>query len=147
MEGWIALLLLFLRLSPTILPSLTLGVVIRPTLLAKLESALDHVRVNGSREHRLPGNLNMTFQHVDSESLMMGLKDVALSSGSACTSAAIQPSHVLRALGLDEEAAHSSLRFGIGRFNVEEEIDFVADRLIDIVRKLRDLSPEYASYT
>jgi cysteine desulfurase len=120
---------------------------LRGRLQAKLESALDHVRVNGSREHRLPGNLNMTFQHVDSESLMMGLKDVALSSGSACTSAAIQPSHVLRALGLDEEAAHSTLRFGIGRFNTEEEIDFVADRLIDVVRKLRDLSPEYASYT
>jgi cysteine desulfurase len=81
---------------------------------------------------------------VDSETLMMGAKDVALSSGSACTSAKIEPSHVLRALGLSEEAAHSSIRFGLGRFNTEEEVDYVAERLIDVVKKLRDLSPEYA---
>jgi cysteine desulfurase len=122
-------------------------VALRDRLQAKLESGLDRVQVNGSRDHRLPGNLNMTFQHVDSESLMVGMRDVALSSGSACTSAKIEPSHVLRALGLDEEAAHSSLRFGIGRFTTEEEIDFVAERLIDVVRKLRDLSPEYAEFT
>jgi cysteine desulfurase len=120
---------------------------LRDRLQAKLESALDRVRVNGSRDHRLPGNLNMTFAHVDSESLMMGLKDVAVSSGSACTSAKIEPSHVLRAIGLDEEAAHSTLRFGIGRFNTEEEIDFVAERVVDVVRNLRDLSPEYAEFT
>lgn len=118
---------------------------LRDRLQARLESALDHVRVNGSRDHRLPGNLNMTFQHVDSESLMMGLKDVAVSSGSACTSAAIEPSHVLRALGLNEEAAHSSIRFGLGRFNTEAEIHYVADRLIDVVNKLRELSPGYAA--
>ncbi|MGC2639632.1 MAG: IscS subfamily cysteine desulfurase [Acidobacteriaceae bacterium] len=120
---------------------------LRDRFQEKLEAGLERVRVNGSREHRLPGNLNMTFEQVDSESLMMGLRDVALSSGSACTSAAIAPSHVLRALGLDDEAAHSSLRFGIGRFNTEEEIDFVAERVIDVVRKLRELSPEFAAYT
>jgi cysteine desulfurase len=110
-------------------------------------SALDRTRINGSLHHRLPGNLNMTFEHVDSQSLMMGLQDVALSSGSACTSAAIEPSHVLAALGLSPEAAHSSLRFGIGRFTTEEEIDFVADRLTDVVGKLRELSPAYAELT
>ena len=120
---------------------------LRDRLQAKLEAGLDHVRVNGSRDHRLPGNLNMTFQHVDSESLMMGLNNVAVSSGSACTSAAIEPSHVLRALGLDEQAAHSSIRFGLGRFNTEEEIDYVAERVIDVVGKLRELSPEYAEFT
>jgi cysteine desulfurase len=120
---------------------------LRDRLQQKLTAALDRVRVNGSQDHRLPGNLNITFEHVDSETLMMGLKDVALSSGSACTSAKIEPSHVLRALGLSEEAAHSSLRFGLGRFNTAEEIDYVAERLIDVVRKLRELSPEYAEFT
>jgi cysteine desulfurase len=120
---------------------------LRDRLQAKLIAGLDHVRVNGSQEYRLPGNLNMTFEHVDSESLMMGVRDVALSSGSACTSAKIEPSHVLRALGLSEEAAHSSLRFGVGRFNTEEEIDFVANSLIHVVRKLRELSPAYAELT
>jgi cysteine desulfurase len=120
---------------------------LRDRLQAKLTAGLDHVHVNGSQEHRLPGNLNMTFDHVDSESLMMGLRDVALSSGSACTSAKIEPSHVLRAIGLSEEAAHSSLRFGVGRFNTEEEIDYVADRLIEVARKLRELSPAYADLT
>ncbi|MFZ0271869.1 MAG: IscS subfamily cysteine desulfurase [Acidobacteriaceae bacterium] len=117
---------------------------LRDRLQAKIEAGLDRVRVNGAKMHRLPGNLNITFEHVDSETLMMGAKDVALSSGSACTSAKIEPSHVLRALGLSEEAAHSSIRFGLGRFNTEEEVDYVAERLIDVVKKLRDLSPEYA---
>ncbi len=120
---------------------------LRDRLQAKLVAALDRVRVNGSQQHRLPGSLNMTFEHVDSETLMMGLKDVALSSGSACTSAKIEPSHVLRALGLGEEAAHSSIRFGLGRFNTQEEVDYVAERLIDVVRKLRELSPAYAEFT
>ena len=120
---------------------------LRDRLQTKLLTGLDRVRVNGSQEHRLPGNLNMTFEHVDSETLMMGLKDVALSSGSACTSAKIEPSHVLRALGLDEEAAHSTLRFGLGRFNTEQEIDFVAERLVDVVKKLREISPAYADFT
>jgi len=116
---------------------------LRDRLQSKLTSRLDRVFVNGSIEHRLPGSLNMTFEHADSESLMVGLEDVALSSGSACTSATIEPSHVLRALGLSDEAVHSSLRFGIGRFNNEEEIDYVAICLIDLVRKLRALSPAY----
>ena len=120
---------------------------LRDRLQAKLLAGLDRVRINGSQQHRLPGNLNMTFEGVDSETLMMGLKDVALSSGSACTSAKIEPSHVLRALGLDEEAAHSSIRFGLGRFNTEEEVDYVADRLIDVVKKLREISPAFADMT
>jgi cysteine desulfurase len=120
---------------------------LRDRLQAKLLASLDRVGVNVSQTHRLPGNLNMTFEHVDSETLMMGLKDVALSSGSACTSAKIEPSHVLRAIGLDEEAAHSTLRFGLGRFNTEEEVDYVAERLIDVVRKLRELTPAYAEFT
>ncbi|HEX3661910.1 MAG TPA: aminotransferase class V-fold PLP-dependent enzyme [Acidobacteriaceae bacterium] len=120
---------------------------LRDRLQAKLLAGLDQVRVNGCQQHRLPGNLNMTFAHADSESIMMGVRDVALSSGSACTSAAIQPSHVLLALGLTGEAAHSSLRFGLGRFNTDEEVDFVADRLVDVVRKLRELSPEFAELT
>jgi cysteine desulfurase len=120
---------------------------LRDRLQAKLLAELNHVRVNGSQQHRLPGNLNMTFEHVDSETLMMGVKEVALSSGSACTSAKIEPSHVLRALGLGEEAAHSSIRFGLGRFNTEEEVDYLAERLIDVVHKLRELSPEYAEFT
>ena len=120
---------------------------LRDRLEAKLTAGLDRVRVNGDRQHRLPGNLNMTFDHVDSESLMVGLRDVALSSGSACTSAKIEPSHVLRAIGLDDQAAHSTIRFGIGRFNTEEEIDFVAERLIEVARRLRELSPEYAELT
>jgi cysteine desulfurase len=120
---------------------------LRDRLQAKLVSGLERIQINGAEEHRLPGNLNVTFHGVDGESLMMGLKDVALSSGSACTSAAIEPSHVLRAIGLSEEAAHCSLRFGIGRFNTEEEVDFVADRLLDVVPKLRELSPAYADIT
>ena len=120
---------------------------LRDRLQAKLLAGLDRVRVNGAEMHRLPGNLNMTFEGVDSETLMMALKDVALSSGSACTSAKIEPSHVLRALGLNEEAAHSSLRFGLGRFNTEEEVDYVAERLIDAVRKLREISPAFADMT
>jgi cysteine desulfurase len=120
---------------------------LRDRLQGKLTAGLDRVRVNGSQEHRLAGNLNMTFEHADGESLMMGLRDVALSSGSACTSAKIEASHVLRALGLSDEEAHSTLRFGIGRFNTEEEIDYVAESLINVVRKLRELSPAYADLT
>jgi cysteine desulfurase len=120
---------------------------LRDHLQSKLETSLDRVRINGSQTHRLPGNLNMTFENVDSETLMMGLKDVALSSGSACTSAKIEPSHVLRAIGLSEESAHSTIRFGLGRFNTEEEVDHVAERLVDVVRKLRDLSPAFADIT
>jgi cysteine desulfurase len=86
----------------------------------------------------------MTFRHLDSETLMMGLRDVAVSSGSACTSASIQASHVLRAIGLSEEDAHSSIRFGLGRFNTEEEMDFVAARMVEVVSSLREISSDYA---
>jgi cysteine desulfurase len=116
---------------------------LRDRLRLRLESALDQVRVNGSLEHRLPGNLNMSFAGVEGEALLMGLSDVALSTGSACTSAALEPSYVLRALGLGDEIAHSSLRFGLGRFNTEAEIDYTADRLIEVVQNLRELSPTY----
>jgi cysteine desulfurase len=116
---------------------------LRDRLKNKLEAGLDEVFINGSMEHRLPQNLNMSFLYVEGESLLMGINDVAVSSGSACTSATLEPSYVLKALGLGDDLAHSSIRFGIGRFNTEEEIDYVADKLIDVVRKLRDLSPLY----
>jgi cysteine desulfurase len=116
---------------------------LRDKLKAKLESKLDYVHVNGSWEHRLPGNLNMSFVYVEGESLLMGINDVAVSSGSACTSATLEPSYVLKALGLGDDVAHSSIRFGLGRFNTEAEVDYVADKVIDIVQKLRELSPLY----
>ena len=116
---------------------------LRDKLKAKLESNLDYIHVNGSWEHRLPGNLNMSFVYVEGESLLMGINDVAVSSGSACTSATLEPSYVLKALGLGDDVAHSSIRFGLGRFNTEAEVDYVADKVIDIVQKLRELSPLY----
>jgi cysteine desulfurase len=116
---------------------------LRDKLRAKLEAGLDEVYINGSMEHRLPQNLNMSFAYVEGESLLMGINDIAVSSGSACTSATLEPSYVLKALGLGDDIAHSSIRFGIGRFNTEEEIDYVADKLIDVVKKLRELSPLY----
>jgi cysteine desulfurase len=94
----------------------------------------------------LPGNLNLSFAFVEGEGLMMAIKDVAVSSGSACTSASLEPSYVLRAMGLDEELAHSSIRFGLGRFNTEEEVDYVADLVIGKVNKLREMSPLYEMY-
>ncbi len=115
----------------------------RDHLRQKLESALDYVEVNGSWEHRLPGNLNMSFVYVEGESLLMGINDVAVSSGSACTSATLEPSYVLKALGLGDDVAHSSIRFGLGRFNTMAEVDYVADKVIGIVSKLRELSPLY----
>jgi cysteine desulfurase len=115
----------------------------RDRLRNKLESALDYVEINGSWEHRLPGNLNMSFVYVEGESLLMGINDVAVSSGSACTSATLEPSYVLKALGLGDDVAHSSIRFGLGRFNKEAEVDYVADKVIGIVQKLRELSPLY----
>jgi cysteine desulfurase len=116
---------------------------LRDHLRAKLESALDYVQVNGNMEHHLPGNLNMSFVYVEGESLLMGINDIAVSSGSACTSATLEPSYVLKALGLGDEIAHSSIRFGLGRFNTKAEVDYVADKVIDVVRKLRELSPLY----
>jgi cysteine desulfurase len=116
---------------------------LRERLRGRLTEELDMVTVNGSLEHRLPGNLNVSFSCVEGEALMMAIKDVAVSSGSACTSASLEPSYVLRALGVEEDMAHSSIRFGIGRFNTEEEIDFVAGLVIDKVKKLREMSPLY----
>ncbi|MEE8176583.1 MAG: IscS subfamily cysteine desulfurase, partial [Acidobacteriota bacterium] len=94
-------------------------------------------------EHRLPQNLNLSFAYVEGESLLMGINDVAVSSGSACTSATLEPSYVLKALGVGEDLAHTSIRFGVGRFNTEEEVDYVADRVIETVDRLRELSPLY----
>jgi cysteine desulfurase len=116
---------------------------LRDRLKAKLEAGLDEVYINGSMEHRLPHSLNMSFAYVEGESLLMGINDIAVSSGSACTSATLEPSYVLKALGVGDDVAHSSIRFGIGRFNTEEEIDYVAAKLIDVVVKLRELSPLY----
>jgi cysteine desulfurase len=116
---------------------------LRNYLKNKLESALDYVHVNGSWEHRLPGNLNMSFVYVEGESLLMGINDVAVSSGSACTSATLEPSYVLKALGLGDDVAHSSIRFGLGRFNTQAEVDYVAEKVIQIVQHLRELSPLY----
>lgn len=117
--------------------------VLRERLRERLVKELEEVTLNGSLEHRLAGNLNMSFAFVEGESMMMAIKDVAVSSGSACTSASLEPSYVLRALGLDEDLAHSSIRFGIGRFNTEEEIDYVANLVIEKVKKLREMSPLY----
>jgi cysteine desulfurase len=116
---------------------------LRDHLRAKFENALDYVHVNGNMEHHLPGNLNMSFVYVEGESLLMGINDIAVSSGSACTSATLEPSYVLKALGLGDDVAHSSIRFGLGRFNTRAEVDYVADKIIDVVRKLRELSPLY----
>ncbi len=116
---------------------------LRDKLQAGLFERLDEVYLNGHPTQRLPGNLNISFAYVEGESLLMGIKDIAVSSGSACTSATLEPSYVIRALGTDEELAHSSIRFGLGRFNTEEEVDFVAQRVTEEVRRLRDMSPLY----
>ena len=116
---------------------------LRERLRTKLEAKLDETYVNGSMEHRLPGNLNISFNFVEGEGLMMAIKDVAVSSGSACTSASLEPSYVLRALGASDELAHSSIRFGLGRFNTEEEVDYVAELVIAKVNALREVSPLY----
>ena len=116
---------------------------LRDYMKAKFEKALDYVHVNGNMEHHLPGNLNMSFVYVEGESLLMGINDIAVSSGSACTSATLEPSYVLKALGLGDDVAHSSIRFGLGRFNTKAEVDYVSDKLISTVSKLRELSPLY----
>jgi len=116
---------------------------LRDRLKAGLEAKLDEVFVNGSVEHRLPNNLNMSFAYVEGESLLMGINDIAVSSGSACTSATLEPSYVLKALGVGEDLAHTSIRFGLGRFNTEEEVDYVTDKMVQVVTKLRELSPLY----
>jgi cysteine desulfurase len=116
---------------------------LRERLRIKLMSSLEECFINGSMEHRLPGNLNISFAFVEGEAMMMAIKDVAVSSGSACTSASLEPSYVLRALGVGDELAHSSIRFGLGRFNTEEEVDYVAELVIAKVKHLRDMSPLY----
>jgi len=116
---------------------------LRERLRKGLEARLDEVYINGSMEHRLPNNLNMSFAYVEGESLLMGINDVAVSSGSACTSATLEPSYVLKALGVGEDLAHTSIRFGLGRFNTEEEVDYVTDKMVQVVTKLRELSPLY----
>jgi cysteine desulfurase len=116
---------------------------LRERLREGLAAQLDLLTVNGSLEHRLPGNLNVSFAYVEGEALMMAIKDVAVSSGSACTSASLEPSYVLRAMGVSEDLAHSSIRFGLGRFTTEEEIGYVTRLVVDKVKKLRDMSPLY----
>jgi cysteine desulfurase len=116
---------------------------LRTRLQKGLEAKLDEVYINGSMEHRLPNNLNMSFAFVEGESLLMGINDVAVSSGSACTSATLEPSYVLKALGVGEDLAHTSIRFGLGRFNTEEEVDYVTNRMVEVVSRLRELSPLY----
>ncbi len=117
---------------------------LRERLRAKLFASLEMIHLNGMDDPwRLPGNLNVSFSFVEGEAMMMAIKDVAVSSGSACTSASLEPSYVLRAMGLDEELAHSSIRFGIGRFNTPEEIDYVAALVITQVNRLREMSPLY----
>jgi cysteine desulfurase len=115
----------------------------RDRLRDKIMGRLDEVFINGSWEHRLPGNLNISFAYVEGESLLMGINDIAVSSGSACTSATLEPSYVLKALGTGDDLAHSSIRFGIGRFNTDAEVDYVADRVVETVSRLRELSPLY----
>lgn len=107
----------------------------------KVKAKLPDVFLNGDAEQRIPGNLNLSFAYVEGESLIMGIKDLAVSSGSACTSASLEPSYVLRALGVEEELAHTSIRFGFGRFTTEAEIDYAADEIIRRVSKLREMSP------
>jgi cysteine desulfurase len=116
---------------------------LRKKLQAGIFERLDEVTLNGHPTERLPGNLNLSFAYVEGESLLMGISDVAVSSGSACTSATLEPSYVIRALGVSEELAHSSIRFGLGRFNSEEEVDFVTNRVTKEVERLREMSPLY----
>jgi cysteine desulfurase len=116
---------------------------LRDRLRDRIMGRLDEVYINGSTDHRLPGNLNISFAYVEGESLLMGINDIAVSSGSACTSATLEPSYVLKALGTGDDLAHSSIRFGIGRFNTEAEVDYVADRVVETVERLRELSPLY----
>jgi len=116
---------------------------LRERLRAGLAAGLDLLTVNGSLEHRLPGNLNVSFAYVEGEAMMMAIKDVAVSSGSACTSASLEPSYVLRAMGIGDDLAHSSIRFGLGRFSTAEEVDYTVRLVIEKVRKLRDMSPLY----
>jgi cysteine desulfurase len=116
---------------------------LRDRLKNGIMGKLDETYINGSMEHRLPHNINISFAYVEGESLLMGINDVAVSSGSACTSATLEPSYVLKALGVGEDLAHTSIRFGLGRFNTVEEVDYVTNRVVETVERLRELSPLY----
>ncbi|HZS11690.1 MAG TPA: IscS subfamily cysteine desulfurase [Nitrospirales bacterium] len=116
---------------------------LRDRLQDSILKALDEVYLNGHPTERLPHNLNLSFAYVEGESLLMGLKEIALSSGSACTSATLEPSYVLRALGVGSDLAHSSIRFGLHRFSTEEEVDYAGKRVVEVVNKLREMSPLY----
>jgi cysteine desulfurase len=116
---------------------------LRDRLNAALHNNLDEIFINGSMEHRLPHNLNISFAYVEGESLLMGINDVAVSSGSACTSASLEPSYVLKALGAGDDLAHSSIRFGLGRWTTDEEVDYVVEKLTSVVQRLREMSPLY----
>jgi cysteine desulfurase len=116
---------------------------LRDKLNAALHAGLDEIYINGSWEHRLPHSLNISFAYVEGESLLMGINDVAVSSGSACTSASLEPSYVLKALGAGDDLAHSSIRFGLGRWTTEEEVNYVVEKLTNVVRRLREMSPLY----
>jgi cysteine desulfurase len=116
---------------------------LRDRLTKAIMSQLDETFINGSMEHRLPHSVNISFAYVEGESMLMGINDIAVSSGSACTSATLEPSYVLKALGVGEDLAHTSIRFGIGRFNTEEEVDYVVNRVVETVTRLRELSPLY----
>lgn len=118
-------------------------IALRERLRQGIMSQLDDVQINGHPTERLPGNLNMSFAYVEGESLLMGLKEIAVSTGSACTSANLEPSYVLKAIGLEDELAHTSIRFGLGRFNTEEEVDYTIRRVVEEVRRLREISPLY----
>ena len=116
---------------------------LRERLKEGILKSLDEVYLNGHPTKRLPNNLNLSFAYVEGESVLMGLKDIAVSSGSACTSATLEPSYVIRALGVGSDLAHSSIRFGLGRFNTQEEVDYVVKRVIETIQKLREMSPLY----
>lgn len=114
---------------------------LRDLLYNKIKSEIPDIKLNGDAVNRIPGNLNISFPYVEGESIIMAIKDVAVSSGSACTSASLEPSYVLHALGIDEDLSHSSIRFGIGRFNTEEEINYAADLIVTKIKRLREMSP------
>lgn len=118
----------------------------RERLRTLIMDGLDQVFVNGSLDHRLPGNLNLSFAFVEGEAIMMAIKDVAVSSGSACTSASLEPSYVLKAMGVGDELAHSSIRFGIGRFTTDEEVEYVGRLVVEKISGLREMSPLYEMY-
>ena len=114
---------------------------LRDRMYKGITEQLPEVYLNGDLEHRIPGNLNLSFAYVEGESLIMGIKNLSVSSGSACTSASLEPSYVLRALGVTEDLAHTSLRIGLGRFTTEEDVDYAVDEIVSHVKRLREMSP------